>query len=1041
VITSVALLLSANVAFADGTVRGVVLDADTGVPTEGAIVRVVEAGKSGRSDADGVFKFDAPAGEWTVEVEAEGRTVTVGRFRVVDGAATEVLVSVAASGPPIVSIEEPPASVGAQDANVPLFEVRGTIVGEDGEPIAGARVFARGQTSEGKSDEAGVFVMQLPAGEHDLSVLRSGYVTTSIPPLAVDADGSYPPVQVQLLEAGVALAPFEVRAPRIVGGTSSLLEERRDASTVSDTLGAEQMTKAGDSDAASAMRRVTGITVVGGRYVYVRGLGDRYSSTLLNGSSLPSPEPEKRVVPLDMFPTSIIESVTIQKTFSPDKPAEFGGGIVQIQTRTVPPERVLSIGGSVGYRQGTTFQNATTGARSSTDFLGFGLNDRELPQIVQDEAGDQPIRAQGLFSDGGFPPEKLEEFGESFSNEGWERNTTTIPPDFTLQAQWGDSVKLGGGPRIGALLNTNWDNAWNLTEAERNTYGVSGEEEVVLLRSSDYDALENRIVLGGLATVGAEWEDASKVSTTFFINRVAEYAAVEWFADDPTSTSDTVNNRTDWVEQQLLMQQFVGTHPLFSDHLTFDWRYTYSQADRKEPDRREAQYLYTPDGPYISQIGTWNEMAFYELRDINHDGGADLTFAVNPDAEQVTTFKLGAAGINRKRDSGTRRFTYEFNGTEGIDLSAPPEDIFVPENIGEDEENDPAYLEMHEVTTSSDDYVATQKLRAGYLMADLGLGRRLRLMGGARVEDSEQVVSTFELYNPALVPVEARLKTTDVLPALTATYAIGPREEPDRMLVRAGYGKTVSRPEFRELSSVPFTDFLSGALLFGNPDLERATIDNLDVRWELYPSPSESMSFAAFYKNFHDPIERVAQSSAVSGLAYTFGNANGATNLGIELDTRVTFGRITDTLRDLFLAVNGSLIYSEIDLTGSVADTSQTRPLQGQSPWVINVQLGYDNPESRVSVAVLYNAFGPRITDVGQSGIPDTYELPVHRLDATALFPLAKAWVMRLKATNLLDAAAIEMTGDGIAEITRDGRAFSLGILWRPPAPEKKKNP
>jgi TonB-dependent receptor len=425
------------------------------------------------------------------------------------------------------------------------------------------------------------------------------------------------------------------------------------------------------------------------------------------------------------------------------------------------------------------------------------------------------------------------------------------------------------------------------------------------------------------------------------------------------------------------------------------------------------------------------------LRDVNHDGSADLTFTPNPKSEVQQSFKVGAAAISRSRNSTSRRFTYSFDGTEGIDLTAPIVDVITPENIGEDEPDDPAYLSVHEVTTNSDDYEAGQTLRAGYAMADLGLGKRIRLMGGARVESSRQSVRTFELFNPQLVPVEAVLDTTDVLPALTGTLALGPARERDRMLLRAGYGRTLSRPEFRELSSVAFTDFLTGALLKGNPDLERATIDNLDLRWELYPSPNESLSVAAFYKDFTDPIERVAQSSSVSGLAYTFGNARGATNLGVEMDLRITFGRISDVLRDVYVSANGALIDSQVDLTGSVKDTSTERPLQGQSPWVANLQLGYDNPESGLSLSLLYNSFGPRITDVGQSGVPDTYELPVHRLDAVALVPLSAAWRIRLKATNLLDAKEVSRTGDAIAEESRSGRAFSLAIQWRPPPPER----
>ncbi len=1034
----IVLLALAAAAWADGSVQGVILDEATGAPVRGAVVRLQGTEGQALTDDDGVFSITVPAGEWAVEVEADGRVVPAGTVPVVDGAVTELLVSLTAGDRPIVTLEVPAAAAAATDADAPRFDVQGRVVGEDGEPIAGARVYARGQTAEGVTDETGTFTLPLPPGAHDLSVLRSGYVTLTLPPVVVGDDGAHGPVEVVMAEAGVALAPFEVRAPRIAGGTASLLDERRDAATVSDTLGSEQMTKSGDSDAASGLRGVTGITVVDGRYVYVRGLGDRYSATLLNGSTLPSPEPEKRVVPLDLFPTSVIESVVIQKTFSPDRPAEFGGGIVQIQTRSVPDERVLQVAASIGYRTGTSFGSAISGVRSPTDFLGFGRKDRAMPDLVTELASDEPVRPKGLFTEGGFEPEELEALGESFENATWGLDSASIPPDFEAQAAWGNSWNLGGAARLGTLLSTNWANQWNVTDSLRNVYAIDGAGDEILTRTTVYDQLENRIVLGGLATVGLSWKDATQVTSTFLLNRVANYEAVQWFADDPTSESDSQNYSTSWVEQQLLFQQFTGTHPIAARRLVLDWRYAFSQANREEPDRREWRYADSGDDPpFINEIGTWNEIAYLKLRDVNHDGAADLTIVANPKSEVKQSFKFGAAAVSRKRNSTSRRFTYSFDGTEGIDLTAPIVDIITPENIGADEPDDPAYLSVHEVTSNSDDYEARQKLRAAYAMADLGLGNRFRLMGGARVESSRQSVRTFELFNPQLVPVEAVLDTTDLLPAFTGTLAIGPAEERDRMLVRAGYGRTLSRPEFRELSSVAFTDFLTGALLKGNPDLERAIIDNIDVRWELYPSPNESLSVAAFYKDFTDPIERVAQSSSVSGLAYTFGNAQGATNLGVELDLRITFGRVSDVLRDMYVSANGALIESSVDLSGSVTDTSTERPLQGQSPWVINVAVGYDNPDSGVSLSVLYNSFGPRITDVGQSGVPDTYELPVHRLDAVALVPFERAWRLRLKATNLLNAKEVSKTGDAIAEESRSGRAFSLAIQWRPPAPER----
>jgi outer membrane receptor protein involved in Fe transport len=1029
-VSLITLLALCGPALAAGTVEGVVLDAETGAPREGATIALVGASAETRVLADGSFELSAPAGTWVVHVRPPGGgPIEAGSVLVVDDRVTELLVSLPERGAPVVGIEQPAASAAAPAEDAVVAEVRGRVLDEGGRPLAGARVYARGQAAEAVTDGSGAFALPLPVGVHDLSFLRSGYATRTVSEVAVTAEGAAP-VEVTLVEAGLSLAAFEVTAPRVEGSTAGLLQERRDSASVSDTIGAEQMTKAGATDAASALARVTGITVVGGRYVYVRGLGDRYSATLLNGSTLPSPEPEKRVVPLDLFPTSVLEGVVIQKTFSPDRPAEFGGGVVQIRTRSVPDEQVFQLGVSAGYQHGDTFTSAPSGPRGPTDWLGFGSRWRALPEVVEAQAADQSIKPSGIFSDEGFDAEEIERFGEAFPNR-WDVADVEIPMDLSGNVAWGDSWDLGG-PRLGVLVGGNWANRWDQQDAVRNVYSATGGE-IVLKRRTEYEQLQNRITLGGILGFGLSWDDASEIVSTLLVNRVSEYEALTYFADDPTGSADSRSTRTGWVEQQLVFQQLTGHHPMFGERLAFDWRYAYSQADRTEPDRREHTYLKTQNGYFLSQKGTWNEILYATLQDRNHDAGADLTLEVLREAERPGSIKVGGLAVERSRESTSRRYSYEFNGSDGLDLSAPIGEVLTPDNIGASEDGDPGFLELKEVTANSDDYTAVQHLRAVYGMTELPVGARLRVMGGARVEHSEQVVQTFELFNPSQVPIDAALSTTDVLPAATATLAVGPEAERDRMLVRVGYGRTLSRPEFRELSEVPFTDFKSGSLVYGEPSLERAVIDNVDLRWEVYPSPSESISVAGFYKFFDSPIERITEISAVSGLASTFANAEAATNLGVEVDARVSFGRLHGALEDFFFATNGALIRSRVDLSGSGGnDTSVDRPLQGQSPWVANAQLGYDNPETGLSLMVLYNAFGPRIVDVGQSGIPDTYEMPVHRLDAVAILPIAGPWQLRLRGRNLLDPAIVQRTGTELAEETYDGWSVSAGLQWRP---------
>lgn len=1000
-------------AAADGEIVGVVFDAD-GHPVADA--RVSASAVDTRTDAGGVWRLVLPPGVVVVRIDAAGLApAEVPDVPVADGRTTELLVTVGA-GDPQVSLEVPPDSVVASTLpSGPPGTITGVVTESDGRPLPGVRLFVRGADVEVQTDAKGAFQLALPGGIWDVSAVRAGYATETAPVEVVAHEDRT--VAIDLEKAGLQLDDLRITAPRITGGTASLLDERQDASTVSDVLGAEQMARSGDSDAASALRRVTGLTVIGGKYVYVRGLGDRYSATLLNGSTLPSPEPEKRVVPLDLFPTSLMEAVVIQKTFSPDRPAEFGGGVVEVRTRSIPQEPVLQLSVSGAWASGATLSESPFGDTGPKDWFGFGSDHRALPGPLADASAENAIKAGGIFSEDGYSADELETYGEMIPNR-WGLQPRTLPPDFGLSASAGGRIPVGP-VELGALAGFVFSNGWDVDEGYQSLFSSSGnglEEK----RRTTFVETQNRIRLGAALALGAEWEQGSLTSTTLLM-RSSTGTALVYDADDPTGSNDTHNVRIGWEEQQLLFQQLAAEVGFGEVDLAV--RYAGALALRDEPDRREYTYIDAEDGLVLSQRGSWSQILYTELEDTTHDVGADLTVPV-----AGASLKAGGLYVLRHRTSTTRRFGYQFQGSEGIDLAAPIEDVIVPENIGAEETGDPGYLELEENTTSSDDYAADQVLAAGYLMGDVPWTRRIGTLVGVRVERSTQQVSTFELFDTSQTPVAADLTTTDVLPAVTLTWGIGPTEEPERMQIRAGYGRTLSRPEFRELSEVAYYDYRSGRLLYGNPDLQRATIDNLDLRWEWYPREGESLSAGLFYKYFDHPIESVVVVSAVSGSAGSFANATSATNFGAELDLR----RRLD-VANLTIAANTSFVASQVDLSDTEGNqTSDERPLQGQSPWVVNAQLSYDDLDRRTSIGVLYNVFGPRIVDVGTAGIPDTYEMPVHRVDLVASQGLGPHWQIRAKGTNLLDWPARKRTGEKISEETRDGWSAGLQLTWTP---------
>jgi TonB-dependent receptor len=715
----------------------------------------------------------------------------------------------------------------------------------------------------------------------------------------------------------------------------------------------------------------------------------------------------------------------VQKTFSPDRPGEFGGGVVEVRTRSIPKDPVLSVGLSGTWVAGTSLTEARVAPRGPTDWLGFGADWRALPPAVAEASAEEPLKSGGIFSDGGYSAEELAAFGEAIPSR-WAHETRVLPPDFGAHLSAGRRVRLGE-VELGALGGLVYSNGWDVEEGERSVY-AAGADGLVLSRRTRFVDTANKVRLGGALALGMEWGERVDLHATTLVNRAARSTALAWDADDPTGSNDTHNERISWEEQQLAYQQLrLG---LAEGPWGFDARGAWALATRQEPDRREWTYLVTDEGLALSQRGSWNDIQYQSLQDRTRDLGVDLRRRVEGLGEEATV-AVGASALRRARGSTVRRFSYTFQGTEGIDLGAPIDEVIVAGNIGASEAGDPGYLELEENTVNSDDYTASQSLRAAYAMADAAWTPRVRSLVGARVEHSVQTVSTFELFDTSREPVGAALESVDLLPAATVSVGVGPGEDRGRMQLRAGYGRSLSRPEFRELSEVAHYDYKSGRTLFGNPALQRATIDNLDLRWEWYPRAGESLSAGVFFKYFDHPIESVVAVSAISGSLGTFDNATSATNLGAELDLRQRLDRVAPALEHFVLSGNLSLIASRVDLSDTAGNqTSKERPLQGQSPWVVNAQLGYEQVDARTTVALLYNAFGPRIVDVGTSGIPDTYERPVHRVDLVWTQGLRRGFQVRLKASNLLDWPARQTVGEAVTEETRDGRAVGASLSW-----------
>lgn len=943
---------------------------------------------------------------------------------------TEVKVTLGESGAVLgLDIKAPESAGGDRSleaeyetalAQKPLGIVRGQVVSaEISEPLAGARVYIRGAPVETLTDGEGRFSLSLPEGNYRISVIQATYATQNVSDVSVRANH---PNELRVeLSPSSGLDELLVTAPHIQGGVASLVAERRETSAVADVIGSEQMSRAGDSSAASALSRVTGLTVIDGKYVIVRGMGERYSNMTLNRLQVPSPEPSRRVVPLDLFPTGVLESVVVQKTYSPDMPGEFGGGVVQLRSRTYPDELLVSVTAQAGYNTQTHLRKNLGYEGGSLDWLGFDDGTRALPSEIANTDGK--IIERGRFDPEGvnYTAEEIEVFGESLPNN-YDTQRKLTPPDFGFVATLGNKFHLRIAD-LGVVASLGFKNEFSAVEdAVVRTIAIANEESVIA-DDFELDAFQQLVSLSGFLDWGVEFSKNQQLRFTSMVLRQSENSTTFRTGHVDDLGADAQQTRLNWTERQLLLQQATGLHRFEALHdFEIDWRYAFGRANRDQPDLRDYLYEYeeAADAYLISTTAGGNQRFFSDLEDDTHEAALDFVQPFGLWRDLEGKLKLGGLFYKRTRDAEVRRFEFDVAGLSSDQRKQGPEQIFTPELIGDG-------VKFEETTLANDTYDANMQIEAGYGMVELPLLESFSVMGGARVEHAQINVTTYDLFSPDLPPAIAKLDNTDLLPAATVTW----RFHEDFQL-RGGYSKTLNRPDLRELSPSRFKDVETNTTFVGNENLKRASIDNYDGRLEWYYTADELFSIGGFFKTFDDPIE--ATIAPAAGTVLSLANADEAVVMGLEIEGRKRFDFISEKLETVYVAGNVSLIDSEVKIP--LSDGEETsRPLQSQSPWVVNAQLGWDDTlegGTGTAITLLYNVSGRRIRAVGDPSIdyPDQYEEPVHRLDLVLSQELPHGFRLGLRARNLLNPVQ-EWTQGGInVRRFRRGTDVMLNAAW-----------
>lgn len=876
-----------------------------------------------------------------------------------------------------------PAPSGPQSG--PTVRITGTVRDEvNGITLPGVPVeLENGQVVY--TDVDGRFMLQVPPGAHQLKVTLEGYEPKTVTLTAGTERTMTADVGLRMQKFAEAITVTAKAVDVETSSAEAQLIERMNAPVISDNIGSQDMRQNGDSDAAAAMTRVTGLSLVDNQYVFVRGLGERYSNTTLAGSVIPTTEPDKKVVPLDLFPTGLIDSVQVAKSYSPDRSAEFAGGLVQIIPLKLPSRPTLDFTYGVKHYSTATGKSIPLSPLGSRDFWGYDNGARILPSGFP----NNKIVRRGIFTpDVGYSPDEITAYGRMLENV-WRPASEDGSP--------GQDWSIATGHRFGELgvvASVTHSYKEQFVDEIRRFYRIADAGE--LEATSDYHMQSGtqKAQLGVVGNFSYQFAPTHRVNVENFYTHSGRDEGRFFQGDNRDNAREYQNFRLQFIEEGLFSNAVGGEH--FFQGLAnsrLDWRVNFARATRDEPDLREALYeraLTAPDTDpftYADESQSGFRM-FNELTDDTIDTAANWSITTAAGG-RPTQYKFGFNYVDRERDFQSRRFHFIPITTQKADTGnllydnkLPPEQLFTPQNIG-------VAFRFNEETRPVDAYAGDQATTAGYGMVDLTITPQTRLVGGVRVERFDQTVVTQDPFGLFAREVLATNKNTDLFPGVNLVQALN-----EQTNLRVSYSTTVNRPEFRELAEFEFTDVVGNRAVKGNPELVRALIQNVDGRVEHFSGGRNVLAASVFYKYFDKPIERVV--IAAANPIATFQNSDNARNFGIELEAGRQFGN------NVFFSGNYTFVDSQISLSPEQlgVQTSQERPLAGQSRHLVNFTAEY--VLRGFQTRLLYNFFGDRISDVGANGAPDILEQGRGALDLVFAQRI-RGFGVRLTLENLTD--------------------------------------
>lgn len=880
--------------------------------------------------------------------------------------------------------------------------IKGTVIdAQNKQPLIGVVVKIEGAGSQGQvTDLDGMYsIGRVEPGTYTITLSYISYKTLTVKDVKVAAN-SITTLDYEMEAASNDLKDVVVSAARNTGSQKAVIQEIKNANNVVSGVSSEQIKQSQDRDAGQAMSRVPGITVVENKFIMVRGLPERYNQVMINNVIAPSTEVDRRTFAFDLIPSNVLDRMMVYKSGTADNVGDFAGGLTKIYTQNKLDEDFFNISLSTGYRSGTTFNDfKVTPGGNATDYLGFDSK-RGIPDAFPESntLKNSPRRSQ-----------LRQDAGRLLSNNFVPSDVSALP-NFGASVSAGKAWNLGNNKKLSTISSLNYSQSYQYYARDFHRY-FSWEKEDRENGKPIQDwfnyvdhSYEKENRLGLVSNWQLKLNAFNKIDFRNLFNQIGENTTViregmeyQQFANRPRK-----NYMLGYRARTIYNGQAEGSHSFVASKSSLNWVVGYNYLSELEPDLRRFRTV-NPGGTDFQMIlppssNLFDAGRYYgDLKETGVSNILNFDKMLGGTDEAPNTIKVGYLADYRQRSFAARYISYLYPGTNdpviGEEIKRMPiNQIFAPENLKTVDG-----LVIEEGTRNIDQYTASNLLTAAYVNGIFNINK-LNINAGVRVEyniqkmnSTDDAGSALNVNNPILSP----------LGFLNMSYKFN-----EEQLLRVAYGRTVNRPEFRELAPFVFYDFKMDASKVGNPNLQTATINNFDLRYEIYPRNGEAISLGAFYKNFINPIEtQIFVMTEQPGLGYT--NAMSAFNYGAELEVRKSFKDVTSSkfINNLSVNFNASYIFSQVSYSDTIALAQDTkRALQGQSPYIINLGIYYNNTESGTMVNIGYNIFGARIYAVGSYLFPTIYELPRHALDVTVSQKLSKNTTLKIGVQDALNA-------------------------------------